>query len=267
MEAALQPRDPADDVLVAVEGPLLRVTINRPEKRNPLSRALLARIATVFRRHSAQESLALAVLSGAGDKSFAAGGDLRDLENVRTLAEARGLYDLGNGALDAIRRFPVPVVAALNGLAVGGGAELAVACDVRVAAAHARIGFVQGKLNIPTAWGGGADLAAIVGPARALVLLAGSPVLEARRALDAGLVDAVAAEGEDFGAFVARFIAPWLAQCPQVMRAFKWQVAAQKLGLPRAAAEERDRENFAQAWCHADHWVAAERILAKEGNR
>jgi len=260
----MQSQERPGDLLATVEGSVLRVTINRPEKRNPLSRSLLAELRAVFERHARDPSLVLAVLRGAGDKSFAAGGDLRDLEKVRTPEDARGLYDLGNGAFHAIRRFPVPVVAALNGLAVGGGAELAVACDLRLAAAHARIGFVQGTLNIPTAWGGGADLAAILGPSRALQLMAEAPILEAPRALELGLVDAVAPEGEDFDAFVARFLAPWLRQRPQVMRAFKWQAAAWKLGLPREASEAVDRENFAAAWCHEDHWTAAERILTKE---
>lgn len=254
----------SDDVLVSTEGPLLRVTLNRPEKRNPLSRAVLASLREIFEAHAADERIALVVLTGAGDKSFAAGGDLRDLEQVQSMDQARALTDLGNGAFNAIRRFPVPVVAALNGVALGGGAELALACDLRIAAAHARIGFVQGTLNIPTAWGGGNDLAAIVGPAKALVLLAGAPVLGAAEAVAVGLVDAIASEGEAFGAFVERQIAVWLKQKPQVMRAFKWQAAARKLGLTRTAIDERDRELFATAWCHDDHWMAARGILERE---
>lgn len=254
----------SQDVLVSREGALLRVTLNRPEKRNPLSRAILARLREIFEAHAADQRLALAVLTGAGEKSFAAGGDLRDLEQVRTIDEARSLFDLGNGAFNAIRNFPVPVVAALNGMAIGGGAELSVACDLRIAAAHATIGFVQGRLNISTAWGGGSDLAAIVGPARALQLLAGSGVLGAADALAAGLVDAVAPEGEPFGAFAERQIAAWLKQKPQVMRAFKCQAAARKLGLARPAADQCDRELFAAAWCHEDHWAAARGLLDRE---
>jgi enoyl-CoA hydratase len=254
-------------LLATVEGALLRVTISRPEKRNSLSRAVLAQIADIFSENAGNPSLVLAVVSGAGDKSFAAGGDLRDLEQVRTLDEARGLFDLGNGAFNAIRRFPVPVVAALNGLAVGGGAELALACDVRIAASHARIGFVQGKLNIPTAWGGGSDLAAVLGPARALQLMAEARILEAQEGFQIGLIDAVAAKDETFENFVNRFLAPWLRQRPQVMRAFKWQAAARKLGLPRAEADAHDREHFAAAWCHDEHWAAARGILEKERTR
>jgi enoyl-CoA hydratase len=250
-------------ILAGVSEGLLRVTINRPEKRNPLSRAVLARLREVFEAHRDQE-LSLVLLSGAGERSFAAGGDLRDLEQVRTPGEARELYDLGNGALQAIRDFPVPVVAALNGVALGGGAELAAACDVRIAAAHARIGFVQGTLNIPTAWGGGSDLVAILGPARALELLCSARVLQASEAQAMGLVQAVAAEGEPFAGFVERYLAPWRKQRPQVMRAFKWQAAAGKLGLSRAQIVPRDRDLFAHAWCHAEHWEAAANILNKE---
>jgi enoyl-CoA hydratase len=251
------------EVLATVDGALLRVTLNRPEKRNPLSRTVLAELGEVFLKHSDNQELSAAILTGAGDKSFAAGGDLRDLERVRTPDEARGLFDLGNDAFNAIRRFPVPVVAALNGLAVGGGAELAVACDMRIAAPHARIGFVQGTLNIPTAWGGGSDLVAIVGPARGLQLLAEARILEAQEALGMGLIDSVAGKEEDFENFKNVFLAPWLKQRPQVMRAFKWQAAARKLGLAREAANERDRELFAHAWCHDEHWAAAKGILEK----
>jgi enoyl-CoA hydratase len=252
------------EILISVEAGLLRVTINRPEKRNPLSRAVLARLREVFEEQRSNDGLVLALVSGAGDRSFAAGGDQRELEELRTEEQARALFDLGNGALQAIRTFPVPVVAALNGVALGGGAELAVACDVRIAAAHARIGFVQGTLNIPTAWGGGSDLAAILGPGRALELLCSARVLPAAEAHAAGLIEAVASEGEPFAAFVERFASPWMKQRPQVMRAFKWQSAARKLGMARSVADARDRDLFAYAWCHAEHWQAAKDILKKE---
>ena len=84
----------------------------------------------------------------------------------------------------------------------------AAACDLRIAAAHARIGFVHGTLNISPAWGGGSDLVAILGPARGLELLCSARVLSAPEAQTLGLVEAVAAEGEPFADFVARFLAP-----------------------------------------------------------
>ena len=169
----------------------LAVTIDRADKRNALSRAVLAELQETFERHAKDDSLRVATLTGAGDKSFAAGGDLRDLASVRTVKEAEIMADQAKAALDAIRNFPVPVVATLNGDALGGGAELAASCDFRVAASHARIGFIQGRLNIATAWGGGIDLARIVGSARALRLLARSELLSGDEALALGLVDEI----------------------------------------------------------------------------
>src|SRR3546814_6263400 len=109
--------------------------------------------------------------------------------------------------LEKLRSFPAPVIAALNGDAFGGGAELAMACDLRIAAGHARIGFLQGKLAISTAWGGGPDLFAALGISRALRLLARAEILSAPRALEWGLLDAVADDGQPFEAFVDAYVA------------------------------------------------------------
>jgi Enoyl-CoA hydratase/carnithine racemase len=133
------------DVLVRVDDDVLRVTINRPEKRNPLSRSVLAAIGEAFRTHRDREDLRLAVVTAAGIKSFAAGGDLREVEAIRETEASRQFSNESFAALDAVRRFPLPVVAALNGDALRGRAELAVACDMRLMAAHARIGFIQGS--------------------------------------------------------------------------------------------------------------------------
>jgi enoyl-CoA hydratase len=251
------------DLHVSVDGPLLRVTINRPEKRNPLSRALLRALRDTFTRHAHDDMLALAVITGAADSSFAAGGDLKELMAVRTEADAEALFDVGYDALEAIRRFPVPVVAALNGVALGGGAELAVACDVRIAAAHAQIGFIQGTLNISTAWGGARDLMTLVGPGLGLALLAQSRILRADEAADIGLVQAVAAPGTEFAVFVQQFVAPLLRQQPRVMRAFKAQAAALRLGVPPLEARAADRCHFVSTWCHEDHWNAVDRVVSK----
>lgn len=250
-------------VAATAEG-VLRVTIDRADKRNALSRTLLAELRDVFERRAADTGLRLAVLTAAGDRNFAAGGDLRDLASVRTEDEAVTMATDGRAALDAVRGFPVPVVAALNGAALGGGAELALACDLRIAAAHAGIGFVQGQLNISTAWGGGIDLMRLLGPARALGVLAHGDVIPAPQAQVLGLVEAVADAGEPFDAFVARFIAPLALQAPQVMRAFKAQAIAERQGRPRAEREQTEARLFSLTWVHDDHWTAVGRLFAKD---
>lgn len=246
------------------KGGVLRVCIDRPEKRNALSREVLRSLATAFAHHAEEADLKAAVLTGAGDRSFAAGGDLRDLATIRTLEGAARMADDAKAALDEIRRFPVPVIAALNGDAVGGGAELAVACDFRVTAAHARIGFVQGRLNLATAWGGGVDLIELLGPGVALRLTCRGDLVPPDEALALGLVDAVAGPGQALDERVEEFLAPVREQAPQVLRAFTGLARQARAGRSRRELLALETELFAGTWVHDDHWAAADRILARK---
>jgi len=260
------------DVQVETRDQVLYVLIDRPAKRNALSRSVLARLGAVFAAAADDDSLLAAVSRGAGEKSFAAGGDLADLASVRSLVEATEMSLQAKAALEAIRQFPVPVIAALNGDALGGGAELAVACDFRIFAAHARIGFIQGRLKITTAWGGGLDLAQLVGPARAMRLLSRSELLSGEDAMRIGLADAVTGgdlandhlASEHLDQAVSAFLKPMLAQAPHVMRAFKALNLAQRRGASRQELLDLETRNFATAWVHDDHWAATDGILKKE---
>jgi enoyl-CoA hydratase len=249
-------------LLRTYERGILRVTINRPAKRNALSREVLRELKGVFLAHAEREDLLLAVLGGAGELAFSAGGDFGDLGEVRTEEDVERFADEATAALDAIRFFPVPTLAAVNGLCLGGGAELALACDMRVAASHARIGFTHATLNLGTAWGGGPDLFRLVGPARAVELLASAGTLAAAEALAAGLVNAVAPGAEPFIDFVDRFIAPMAERPGHVLRAIKSQAAAQRGGTGEALLRAAERHAFAATWTHAAHWNAVERWLA-----
>lgn len=245
---------------VAISDGVLRVSIDRAEKRNALSRAVLGEIEAVFRRQAADDTLRFGVLTAAGDRSFAAGGDLSDLADVKGAEAARKMALDAKAALNAIREFPVPIIAALNGDALGGGAELAMACDMRIALHHVRIGFIQGKLAISPAWGGGVDLIHQIGPARALELLARCEMVEARRAVELGLLNAVGEESEDLEALIERFVAPMRVLAPQVMRTFK-ALARSGHNEKRAAEDEAETRLFAQNWAHPDHDAAVQRLF------
>jgi len=241
---------------------ILTVTINRPEKRNALSLDLLKELQDVFEQHYDATDLCCAILTGAGDRSFAAGGDLKELSSVRTEAQTKNMSDCGAAALDAIRYFPVSVIAALNGFALGGGAELAVACDFRVAAHTAKIGFIQGKLNITPAWGGGTDLMELLGGKDALRVLSTCEVFDASNAKALGLIDAYAEKEQSLEECVSEFIAPFLKQKPLSLRGLK----AMRVELRRKYHEvlrSEERTRFVQTWMHPDHWAAAENILKK----
>lgn len=242
------------------DGAILRVTINRPEQRNPLSRGVLATIERIFTEVRDDASLACVTLTGAGDAYFAAGGDLRELDSMRSVQQAEEVAAFGRAALDAVRRCPVPVIAVLHGDAIGGGAELALACDWRAMCEGAHIGFIHGRLKITSAWGGGTDLIDLVGRARALRMTARCELVPAALALEWGLADLVAGAGE-LDARVDEFVAPLLRQSPLALRGCKAQVVARREG--RSWAERRDVEARAlvETWVHPDHWAAAATVL------
>jgi enoyl-CoA hydratase/carnithine racemase len=251
-----------DEVRVEREGRVLRVRLNRPEKHNPLSRPVLARLRAVFEQHRDDEALACVVLTGTGERYFAAGGDLRDLSAVREATDARRMAEDSRSALDAVRTFPVPVVALLNGDAIGGGAELALACDLRVMREGSHIGYIQGRLAITSAWGGGPDLCAVVGPARALRMTSRCEPVPAATALAWGLADAVAPP-EAMEAALQEFIAPILKQTRTALRGFKAQALAARRGESYEARRADEHDYFVATWTSAEHWEAAERMLSR----
>lgn len=255
-----------DYVVVTRTQGILRICINRPDKRNALSMATLDAVKSAFDGAANDADLRLAVLTGAGEKSFAAGGDLKELAQVRGEEAAIAMAIHAKQALSAVRNFPLPVIAALNGNAVGGGAELAMACDMRVAASHAGIGYIQGKLGITSAWGGGADLMRLVGPARALQLMTRMEVLAPQDAMAMGLYNCHAAEGQTLDDVLEQFIAPMRTQSPHVMRAFK-ALALHIRSEGRADMDRTETGHFGLAWAHPDHDRAVDDLLNKRARQ
>ena len=251
----------ATELLVDIRDDVLYLTINRPEKRNALSMALLKDLGAMLREHRST-NLKCVVLGGAGDRCFAAGGDLKELNAVRTKIDARVMSETGHDALDEVRYFPVPVIGAINGLALGGGAELAMACDIRIAAAHADLGFIQAQLNVTTAWGGGIDLINAVGNSAALAILCSGRRLNADEAFALRIYTEVCEPEDDFSGFVEQFLSGYRSRSINVMRGYKATAAARRRSLHEELTETA-REPFVTSWVHEDHWAAAEQALKK----
>jgi enoyl-CoA hydratase/carnithine racemase len=250
-----------EHLLVEATDDILRLTINRPEKRNALSMGLLDEIGDALNSRR-DTSVKCVVLTGAGDRCFAAGGDLKELDAIRTEAQTRAMSERGHAALDAIRYFPVPVIGALNGLALGGGAELAMACDLRIATAHAELGLIQSRLNVTTAWGGGIDLINAIGNSAALALLCSGRRLKADEALRLCLFEAVCEEGGDFNAFINEFLTGYTSKGLNVLRGYKATAAVRRKQLQdELTATARDA--FIAAWTHEDHWEAVKQMMKK----
>lgn len=251
-----------DHLLVEIRGEVLRLTINRPDKRNALSLALLDDLASALTQHTDTDELKCAVIGAAGDVCFAAGGDLHELDAVRSRGEAESMSQRGRRALDEVRFFPLPVIAALNGLALGGGAELAMACDLRVASSHAELGFLQGELNVTSAWGGGIDLVAAIGGPRALELLLAARRLSAREAHAVGLVNHVLPPDQSLEEGLGEFLSPYLRRGGPVLRGFKAIVAAHRRAV-HDALYSVEQQHLLNTWTHPDHWAAVERSTAR----
>jgi len=251
------------DLLRTYERGVLRVTLNRPERRNALTRSMLRELRLVFEAHAEQEDLRLGILAGAGPVAFSAGGDLDDLAVLESSAELEAFAREGLAALDAIRGFPVPTVAALNGVTLGEAAELALACDMRVAAPDAWIGFVHAHLHLSPAFGGGTDLVRLLGRARALELLATARRLSASEAYALGIVNRVA-EGE-FLEDVERFVAPMFEHQPHVMRAIKALVLADRRGASVAEMREYEIASFLDTSAHEAHRALLGKLQAERG--
>lgn len=236
-------------------GGVLRLTLNRPRQHNALSFALLERLRETLEHHAGNAALKCVVITGAGDKSFCAGGDLHELDSMRSLDEAREISRIGRRALDAVRYFPLPVAAALNGDALGGGAELALACDYCLAARHARLGFLQARLNLMTAWGGAADVIARCGGARGMMLLLKAKRLGAGEALRAGLIDEVGDDGRSAGELAQGWSASMTQRSRAVLRGQKALAAIMRRRAHEALAEAEE-QHMANAWTDPAHWEA-----------
>lgn len=178
------------NVKLETEDRVWTLTIDRPEKRNALDAETVGEIYDALEetRRGAGEAGCVVILRGGGDKAFVSGADISQL-NRRTRHDALGA--LNQGLFTAIDNFPWPVVAAVNGFALGGGFELAIACDLRVASDTARFGFPETGLGIIPGAGGTQRLAHLVGLALAKQLVLTGEVIDAHTALQRGLVSAV----------------------------------------------------------------------------
>lgn len=171
------------------------VTVNRPDKLNALSGAVILELRDVFERIASEPELRAAVVTGAGEKAFVAGADISELEKLSPY-EARDFAVRGQRVFRLLETSGKPSVAAVNGYALGGGLELAMACTVRFASENARFGQPEVRLGIVPGYGGTQRLPRLVGRGRALeMLLSGEPV-PAAEAHRIGLVNAVVPQAE-----------------------------------------------------------------------
>ncbi|MGB9454836.1 MAG: enoyl-CoA hydratase-related protein [Bryobacteraceae bacterium] len=188
-----------EHILFAVdEAGIVLVTINRPEKRNALSRAVVMELGAAFDRVAEDAAIRAAIVTGAGDTAFVAGADIGELAALSAVEMRQYALD-GQRVFRRLETAGKPSVAAVNGFALGGGLELALAATVRVASENARLGQPEVKLGLIPGFGGTQRLPRLVGRGRALWMLASGEPIDAAEAWRIGLVNAVVPQAQLVG--------------------------------------------------------------------
>jgi enoyl-CoA hydratase len=197
-----------DNLLFDRDGAIAVITFNRPRVLNALNTATLDELQAALTTVKDDDTVRAVIVTGAGEKAFVAGADINELA-VLTPVEGKEHARRGQDLFDRIERLGKPVVAAINGFALGGGCELAMACSIRIAADTARLGQPEINLGIIPGYGGSQRLPRLVGQGRALEILLSGEMVSAARAYEIGLVNRVVPAGELMAA--ARALAHSLA--------------------------------------------------------
>lgn len=252
-------------VRYAVRENIAILAVDRPQVKNALDRRAMEELGAAIGLAEQDRNLRALILTGAGEEAFISGGDLRYFQSLLTDRQVREMLVIMRRLLGRIETLPVPVIAVINGYAIGGGTEVALACDLRVAAAEASLVFRQVDIGLITAWGGGQRLQRLVGPATASRLLLLGEAVTAEDALVLGLVDRVVARSRlmSEARAMARRIA---AKPPLAIRAMK-RALVRGREMPFKAGLSLEEKLFRSLWKSKDHDEAVAAFLEKRQPR
>lgn len=238
-------------------------TLNRPEMRNAVNHAVMEGLDTFLSKVETDGTIAYAVVTGEGDHAFCSGGDLSEFHGFRTAAEAYPMLSTMAGLLYRLSTLPVPVIALVNGAAVGGGCEIATACDYRLVSTKAKAGFIQGTLAITSGWGGATQLfVKMTNYAATLKLLSEAKVHTAQQMHSIGWATDVY-DGNPQDA-LKRYLTDMDKIHPSVHRAYKnlaittWKQSGLEERMLQEAAQ------CAKLWESDAHHIAVENFLNKK---
>jgi enoyl-CoA hydratase len=230
------------------------LTVDRPEVHNAIGLTTIPEFARVLDHLENSSELAALVLTGGGDRTFVSGGDLKELEQLTTHEAAAAMSREMQTLMHRLSALPIPVIGAINGDSFGGGCEVALACDIRIASSQSRFAFKQVTIGITPAWGGRSRLVKLVGRSVALRLLLTGEVIDANEAMRLRLVDRVVGPGAVVN--YAMELARQIAMNPGgAVRAIKHQVNHGE-NLEGQAAVDFEADSFARTWISDDHLKA-----------
>jgi 3-hydroxypropionyl-coenzyme A dehydratase len=183
-------------IQIEPQGEVCLLRINRPEALNAMNTDVIAELSRSIDIVGVDDSIKVVIITGSGDRSFCAGADIAYMVNIDPM-KAEKYASSAQGVLNKIERLEKPVIAAVNGFALGGGCELAMVCDIRIASSNAKIGQPEVTIGIPPGWGGTQRLVRVVGPAKAKELIFTGKMISAQEAHEIGLVNSVVSLDKD----------------------------------------------------------------------
>ena len=185
-----------EHILLERDDAIAIITLNRPKQLNALNAAILNDISAALDALADDDQARAIIITGSGDRAFAAGADIGELAQIQSANEGRRMAQRSHQLGRQIADLPKPIIAAINGFALGGGLELALACDVRIASETAQVGLPEVSLGIMPGWGGTQRLARLVGPGAAKLLMMTGERIDANEALRLGIVERVVPAAE-----------------------------------------------------------------------
>jgi enoyl-CoA hydratase len=246
-------------VLYEVRGRVAVVTVNRPEKRNALNQEVRAGLLAAFERARTDAGVRVVLLTGAGDKAFIAGADISEFEGRTPVDQWRSMST--GPVFDAPERCPKPVIAALNGFCLGGGMEIALACDIRIASSAAKFGQPEVNLGIIPGGGGTQRLPRVAGVGAALRLILTGDMIDAAEALRLGIVSEVTEPADLMTRAMA--IAETIASKSPVAVAAAKEATRAALSLPLEDGLRAERALFALCFSSEDKIEGVRAFLEK----
>ena len=251
-----------ESVKLEIQDSVLELVINREDAGNALSNEIIATMNELLMEHRDRSDLKCVCIKGSGEKFFVAGGDLKELISVKEDNETEAMAMNGRAMLDQIRYFPVPVIANINGYALGGGAELAMACDYRIACQNAKFGFIHSSLGITTAWGGIIDLIDSIGSDKALLILIEGKMMNAEEAFAHGIIQEVEKTKEALEARVDALKNTYRSTPIHVIRGIKAVTSEHKRSI-HDQLNKVELNSFKKTWMSEAHWEKVDELLSK----
>lgn len=240
---------------------ICRATVHRPESHNAINFAVMDEMENLLNEAEQDESIRCLILTGGGDQTFLSGGDLQEFHTIKTAKKAKSMARRMLSILTRIEKLPCWTIASVNGAAYGGGCEIMLAFDFRIASSDAEFGFTQAKFYLPPGWGGLTRLVEKVGRSTALRWLAEAKMINAQSALDHKLIDRVANSNE-----LSNQTWEWAEDLSKNDRPFVHNLkqGAMRITKARWRAINAELDSFAEFWESDFHQQRVEKFLERE---